>query len=276
MEAAVRRLLNVVEAVSVDKQSVFYSAAARQIFRGPLPAGFDRGDFSARLRALIIALKHCGNMSSWRTSRVQGQFWHTHILCNPFYTLYSTQPRKDRLAVLSMLQNSQELRFRLRPETLDLLQTEFLPVPEKWRLNITALGAVELSAETRNARSSPSAKPKDSTEANTTSPVPSAVISVVIHRAFRFRTVYLTGITRHTSFLKPARTPNPRATLRQQVCQQRLWSGRLLIKLESGQDRLHRRIVRIACPDLHVLFNADGGDDRIGKRHRDAIGSQRG
>lgn len=45
------------------KRQVFYSTAERQYFRGSLPAGFDHGDFSANLRALIIALKYCGNMS---------------------------------------------------------------------------------------------------------------------------------------------------------------------------------------------------------------------
>lgn len=45
------------------QRQVFYSATHQQCYRGPLPAGCDRGDFSANLRALIIALKYCGNMS---------------------------------------------------------------------------------------------------------------------------------------------------------------------------------------------------------------------
>jgi hypothetical protein len=80
------------------------------------------------------------------SARVQGAFWHTHILCNPFYTLYSTRPHKDRLAVLAMLQNTNEPRFRLGSETLALLQAEFLPLPEKWRAKLTALGEVELAS----------------------------------------------------------------------------------------------------------------------------------
>ena len=125
------------------QRQVFYSAVQKEFFRGPLPAGYDRGDFSAELRALIISLKYCGNMSEPKireflenfdvqvsagslsniltntadqfeqeyhdlfiagllstpyqqtddtSARVQGEFWHTHILCNPFYTLYSTRP----------------------------------------------------------------------------------------------------------------------------------------------------------------------------------------
>ena len=34
-----------------------------KFFRGPLPSGYDVGDFSANLRALILSLKYCGNMS---------------------------------------------------------------------------------------------------------------------------------------------------------------------------------------------------------------------
>jgi len=59
------------------------------------------------------------------SARVAGQFWHTHILCNPFYAAYFTRPRKDRLTVLEVLQNTNNLRFQLSQETLRLLQAEF-------------------------------------------------------------------------------------------------------------------------------------------------------
>jgi hypothetical protein len=178
------------------QRQVFYSATHQQCYRGPLPAGCDRGDFSANLRALIIALKYCGNMSEPKigefldnfdvqvsagsisnilthsasdfeqdyhdvlvaglssttyqqtddtSARVKGEFWHTHIFCNPFYTLYSTRPHKDRLAVLEVLQNTDELQFRLSPETLQLLQTEF-SLPKKWRQKIADLGEVDFAA----------------------------------------------------------------------------------------------------------------------------------
>ncbi len=42
---------------------VHYSAAEKKFFRGPLPSGYDAGDFGADLRALILSLKYCGNMS---------------------------------------------------------------------------------------------------------------------------------------------------------------------------------------------------------------------
>ncbi|MCA9123417.1 MAG: transposase [Planctomycetaceae bacterium] len=114
---------------------VYYSAQEQHFFRGALPTGCDQGDFGADLRALILSLKYCGNMSEPKirelllnfevqisagsvsniltktakafeqefdeivqaglastpyqqtddtSARVKGQFWHTHILCNPY------------------------------------------------------------------------------------------------------------------------------------------------------------------------------------------------
>lgn len=181
------------------QRHVYYSAAAEKYFRGRLPAGYAQGDFGANLRALILALKYCGNMSEPKireflanfdvqvsagslsniltntaaafeqeyqdvlaagllstsyqqtddtSARVRGQLWHTHILCNPFYTAYSTRPSKDRLAVLSVLQNTDDLRFRCNAETLRLLREEFT-IPVKWQESIAALGEdVEFDAGT--------------------------------------------------------------------------------------------------------------------------------
>jgi hypothetical protein len=80
------------------------------------------------------------------SARVNGAFWHTHILCNPFYTFYSTRPRKDRLAVLEVLQNTDDLHFRFDSRMLELLEKEF-KVPEKWRWRLLELGDVEMSSE---------------------------------------------------------------------------------------------------------------------------------
>jgi hypothetical protein len=175
------------------QRHVHYSAAEKKFFRGPLPSGYDGGDFGADLRALILSLKYCGNMSEPKireflenfdvqisagsvsniltktadsfaqefddivevglsstpyqqtddtSARVDGQFWHTHILCNPFYAAYFTRPHKDRLTVLEVLQNTRDLRFQFGPDTLRLLQTEF-DIPKKWQQAIEAIGAVE-------------------------------------------------------------------------------------------------------------------------------------
>lgn len=46
-------------------------------------------------------------------TRVNGQNWYTHIVCNPFYTAYFTKPRKDRLTVLQILWGDRPLTFCL-------------------------------------------------------------------------------------------------------------------------------------------------------------------
>jgi len=135
------------------QRHVYYSAAEKKFFRGLLPSGYDAGDFGADLRALILSLKYCGNMSEPKigeflqnfdvqisagslsniltntaqsfedefddlftaglastpyqqtddtSARVAGKFWHTHIVCNPYYTAFFTRPHKDRLTVLSV------------------------------------------------------------------------------------------------------------------------------------------------------------------------------
>jgi len=172
------------------ERHVHYSAAEKKYFRGPLPSGYDVGDFGADLRALILSLKYCGNMSEPKireflenfevqisagsvsniltktadlfahefddiavaglsstpyqqtddtSARVDGQFWHTHILCNAFYAAYFTRPHKDRLTVLEILQNTSDLRFQFGEETRDLLRTEF-DIPKKWQRAIEAIG----------------------------------------------------------------------------------------------------------------------------------------
>jgi regulator of replication initiation timing len=45
--------------------------------------------------------------------RVNGQNCYTHIVCNPFYTVYFTKPCKDRLTVLQILWGDRPLSFCL-------------------------------------------------------------------------------------------------------------------------------------------------------------------
>jgi len=126
------------------QRHVHYSAVEKKFFRGPLPAGYDVGDFGADLRSLILSLKYCGNMSEPKigeflqnfdvqisagslsniltntaksfegefhdlftaglastpyqqtddtSARVAGKFYHTHIVCNPFYTAFFTRSK---------------------------------------------------------------------------------------------------------------------------------------------------------------------------------------
>ena len=80
------------------------------------------------------------------SARVDGKFWHTHILCNPFYAAYFTRPLKDRLTVLEVLQNTSDLRFQLGVQTLELLQIEF-HLPEKWRSKMEEIGEAQFDKE---------------------------------------------------------------------------------------------------------------------------------
>ena len=169
---------------------VYFSASEHKFYRAELPPGYDRGEFSGTLQALIIAMKYSGNMSEPKirelmenfdvrisagsvskiltntadefaqefddlvraglesttyqqtddtSARVAGKFWHTHILCNPYYTAYFTKPHKDRLSVLEVLQNTEDLKFLLNGETLKLLEQEF-NLPKKWYEQLAALG----------------------------------------------------------------------------------------------------------------------------------------
>ena len=78
------------------------------------------------------------------SARVAGEFWHTHILCNPYYTAYFTRPRKDRLTILEVLQNTTSLRFQFNAETCGRLAEA--DIPQKWQDRVAALGEVRYDA----------------------------------------------------------------------------------------------------------------------------------
>lgn len=50
-------------------------------------------------------------------TRVNGVNHYCHIVCNPLYTAYFTRPAKDRLTVISILQNQSEPQFLFNQET---------------------------------------------------------------------------------------------------------------------------------------------------------------
>ncbi len=68
-------------------------------------------------------------------ARVGGQNWHTHILCNPYYTYFATRPHKFRQDVLAALQNLPEAKYRVDAATFELLDTQF-QLPKKWRIRL--------------------------------------------------------------------------------------------------------------------------------------------
>ncbi len=63
-------------------------------------------------------------------ARVKGINYTTNVVCNPLYTVYLTTLKKDRLSVLGVLQNNQELEFTLDELTYELLDS--LNIPTKW------------------------------------------------------------------------------------------------------------------------------------------------
>ena len=55
-------------------------------------------------------------------TRVDGQNEQCRVVCNPVYTFYHTQVKKDRLSVLDVLRQGRKRIFRLNGEALDILK----------------------------------------------------------------------------------------------------------------------------------------------------------
>jgi hypothetical protein len=55
-------------------------------------------------------------------ARVNGQNYHTHILCNEYYTAFTTTQHKNRLSVIEVLQNGNPLQFCLNQQALEILE----------------------------------------------------------------------------------------------------------------------------------------------------------
>ena len=63
-------------------------------------------------------------------ARVEGKNYHTHIVCNPFYTAYFSTEHKDRLTTLKILLNNSELKYCLNQQAFTFLGQ--LKVAEKY------------------------------------------------------------------------------------------------------------------------------------------------
>ncbi len=94
--------------------------------------------------------------TSWQhldstATRVYGQNYHCHVLCNPFYTVYCTLPRKDRVSMVCALLGRRTPLFVLNPVALELLHT--VGVPHKWVRQVVALlpWAEEITADALTA-----------------------------------------------------------------------------------------------------------------------------
>jgi hypothetical protein len=117
--------------ISEPKIVELYAYAGVQISKGEVSQLLIKGQdaFHAEKEAVYEA----GLRSSpWQHTddtgtRVNGQNWHCHIVCNPLYTTYHTLPGKDRLSVLDVLRNGRERVFRLNDEALGYLKSLSLP-----------------------------------------------------------------------------------------------------------------------------------------------------
>ncbi len=70
-------------------------------------------------------------------ARVGGVNYTTNIICNPLYTVYRTARNKDRLSVLRVLQNTQELKLIFNEFAYELLGQLKLPI--KWQKRLKLL-----------------------------------------------------------------------------------------------------------------------------------------
>jgi hypothetical protein len=117
--------------ISEPKILELYADAGVQISKGEVSQLLIKGQeaFHAEKEAVYEA----GLRSSpWQHiddtgTRVNGQNWHCHIVCNPLYTLYHTLSGKDRLSVLDVLRQGRERVFRLNEEALGYLTSLSLP-----------------------------------------------------------------------------------------------------------------------------------------------------
>src|SRR5438128_1517487 len=81
----------------------------------------DQEQFHAESAAVVragLASSPWQHLDSTGT-RVNGKNEQCHVLCNPFYTAYSTLPSKDRLSLLRVLMGGADPNFRLNETSLD-------------------------------------------------------------------------------------------------------------------------------------------------------------
>jgi len=79
--------------------------------------------------------------TSWQhldstATRVYGQNYHCHVLCNPYYTAYCTLPSKDRVSMACALLGRRTPAFLLNDVALELLHE--VGVPQKWVRQVSA------------------------------------------------------------------------------------------------------------------------------------------
>ena len=78
-------------------------------------------------------------------SRVEGKNHFTHVVCNPFYTAYFTEPNKDRLTIIDILSGKNTKVFRLDAFAYNLM--EIFKVPVKWIDRLKAFNSETILTE---------------------------------------------------------------------------------------------------------------------------------
>ncbi len=136
--------------VSEPALHTFLTHAGIQISTGSISNFLIEGQESFHQEKREIGLAGLAS-SPWQqtddtATRVDGVNQHAHVLCNPLYTTYTTLPRKDRLSVLSVLQNGEPLRFLLTPEVL--ASDAVSKLPKKWQLQLSTWPQETLFDET--------------------------------------------------------------------------------------------------------------------------------
>lgn len=69
-------------------------------------------------------------------ARVNGENHHTHIICNPYFTAFYTEAKKDRLTVLDVLRLKRPREYRINQETFWLLEQMNLPTKRLKQLHV--------------------------------------------------------------------------------------------------------------------------------------------
>lgn len=80
-------------------------------------------------------------------TRVNGENQHCHILCNPFYTAYFTEPNKDRLTVIRVLQGGAEASYLFNEETVVWLEMFNTPLTAQRKIAAWTQGTLLTSAQ---------------------------------------------------------------------------------------------------------------------------------
>jgi hypothetical protein len=107
----------------------------------------DKDQFHQEKKDLVTAGLESGEYQQTddTKARVNGQNFHTHILCNSYYTAFTTTPNKNRLSVIEVLQNGNPVQFCLNGLALEIL--EQFKTGGKYRPQLEAFASEKLYSQ---------------------------------------------------------------------------------------------------------------------------------